>query len=106
MRLQLHALHQRILLVIDILRQRNIEHRTRRPAQAEAGELGVPHDAHDAKRAGILRQIQAEVLPQRIFVALEEALHKRFVDDRDRLGGFVVGRGKSTARATRVTPKF
>ena len=74
----------------DILRQRNIEHRASRPAQAETGELGIPHDADDAKRAGILRQIQAEVLPQGIFVAAEESLGERFVDDRDGRGGFVV----------------
>ena len=43
----------------------------------EAGELRVAHHAHDAEGAGILGQVQAEVLVERIFVALEEALSRK-----------------------------
>ena len=89
MRLQLDSLHQ-IVFVVDILRERHVEHRTRRPVQGEARELGVAHDANDAECAGVLRHVEAEVLIQRIFAALEEALHEGFVHDRHRRRGFVV----------------
>ena len=38
------------------------------------------------------RQVEAEVLVERILVALEEALDERFVDDGDRRRRLVVGR--------------
>ena len=37
------------------------------------------------------RQIQTEVLIERILIGLEEPFDERLVDDRDRRGGFVVG---------------
>jgi hypothetical protein len=77
-----------------VLRQRHIEHRTRRSVQAPACKLRVAHHADDAKRADIFGQVQPELLGERIFVALEKALDERLVDDRDRCGGFVVRRWK------------
>ena len=96
-RLQLDALHQ-LVRVVDVLRERHVEHRPRRPVQPQAGELRVAHDADDAERADVLRQVEAEVLIERILVALEEALHERLVDDRDRRGRLVVG-GRERAAA-------
>src|SRR6476661_3808394 len=93
MGLQLNSLHQRILIG-DVLRERNVEHRTRWLAQGKARELRVPHDAHDAKCAGILRQIEAEVLPERLLVIFEETLHESFIDNRNGLSRFVVAAGE------------
>jgi len=45
------------------------------------------------------------VLIERVFVILEEALHERFVDERDRRGGFVVRGSKGTSRKTGM-PRF
>ena len=54
----------------------------------------------------ILRQIETEVLVERIFVlAFEEALDESLVHDGDRRGGFVVGRGEASPRSTGM-PKF
>ena len=63
-----------VVRVVDGLRQRHVEHRTRRPVEREPGELRVAHDADDAEGVGVLRQVEAEVLIERILVALEEAL--------------------------------
>ena len=46
--------------------------------------------------ADVLGQVEAEVLIERILVALEEALDERFVDDGDGLAGLVVGGGEVT----------
>ena len=94
---ELEALHQRVR-VVDVLRERHVEHRPRRLIELESGELGVAHDADDAERADVLRQVEAEVLTERILVALEEALHERLVDDRDVLRRLVVG-GRECAAA-------
>ncbi len=91
MRLQIDALHQ-IAPVVDALRERHVEHRTRRSAQLEAGEFGVAHDADDAERVGHIGQVETEVVAERLLVALEEALHERFIHDRDVFRGLVVRR--------------
>ena len=67
--------------------------------RCKASEFGVAHDADDAEGVRVLRQIEPEVLIERIFVAFEEAFHEGFVDDGDILGGFIVGGGKSSGRA-------
>ena len=90
MGLQLDSLHQ-LVLVRDVLRERHIEHRPGRPVQPPAGKLRVAHDANDAERAGVLREIEAEALGQGILARLEEALHEGLVHDRHKLGGLVVG---------------
>ena len=93
MRLQLNSLQQWILIG-DVLCERNVEHRTRWAAQGKAGELCVPHNTHDAECAGVLRQIEAEVLPERILVLFEEAPHESFVDNRNGLHRFVIAPGE------------
>src|SRR5262249_60520769 len=49
----------------------------------------------DAEAAGILRHIQAEVLVQRVLVALEETLYEGFIHDGDRRRGLVIGDGEA-----------
>ena len=72
---QLDARHQ-LVRVVDVLRERHVEHRPRRPAEPEAGKLRVAHDADDAEGADVLRHVEAEVLADRILVALEEPLRR------------------------------
>ena len=74
--------------------QRDVEHGTRGPAKAPARKLGIAHDANDAKGAGILGDIKAKVLIERVFRALEKTLDESFVDNRHRRGGFVIGSGE------------
>ena len=85
-----------------------MEHKTSAaPAcAAKARELRVAHNADDAKCAGVLRQIEAEVLTERIFALLEKALHESFVDNGNGLGGFVVAGGEVSPAESSVTPKF
>ena len=83
-----------VVLVVDRLRERHVEHRPRRLPQREARELHVPHHADDTKGAGVLGQIHAEVLPERILTVLEEALDERLVDDGDGFRRVVVGCGE------------
>ena len=95
---------QQFVLVVHVLRERNVEHGPRRLVEREAREFRVAYDADDAEGAGVFRLVETEVLIERILVALEEALHERFVHDGDRLGGFVVGAVK-IARAASVIPR-
>ena len=81
-RLGLETLHQRVR-VVDGLRERHVEHRPRRPVEREPRELRVAHDADDAVGVDVLRQVEAEVLIDRILVALEEAADERFVHHGD-----------------------
>ena len=87
--------------VVDILSERDEEHRARRLVQGIAGEFCVAHDTDDAERGGVLRQVQAEVLLQRVFAAFEKAFHEGFVDDGNWGGGFVVGGGEGAAAQNR-----
>jgi hypothetical protein len=64
-----HAVH-----VVHVLRERYVEHRPRRLPELEALPPGVADDADDRERADVLRLVEAEVLADRILVALEEAL--------------------------------
>ena len=91
MGVQLNFLHQ-IVGIVHSLRQRNVKHGTRGPAEPPAGKLGIAHDADDAESAGILGDIEAKVLIQRFFRALEKALHEGFVDDGHGRSGFIVRR--------------
>src|SRR6266481_5527360 len=77
-----------------MLSQRHLEHRTRGPAEAPSRELCIAHDSDDTKSAGILGDIEPKVLTQRVFVALEKALHERFVDYGYGRSGFIVRRCK------------
>ena len=95
-RSEFEPLHQRVR-VVDGLRERDIEHRTRRAVELKARELRVAHDADDAVGADVLRQVEAEVLIERILLRLEKALDERFVDDGDVLRGLVVGGGEVSA---------
>ena len=56
----------------------------------KSGEFGVARNANDAEGPGVFRQIESEMLIQRVFVLFEEALHKRLIHYRYRLGVFVV----------------
>lgn len=76
--------------VVDTLCERNEEHRTRRLVQSRPRKLRVAYDADDAERARILGPLDAEVLIERIFIAPEEALHERLVNDCNRSGRLVV----------------
>ena len=68
----------------------------RRTSAAAAAGAGSPANFASRttptmrERADVLRLVEAEVLADRILVALEEALDERLVDDRDRRGRFVV----------------
>ena len=84
MRVELETLHQRIR-VVDGLRERDVEHRPRRLVEREPGELRVADDADDAVGADVLRQVEAEMLIERILAVLEEAADERLVDDGDLL---------------------
>src|SRR5262249_50289551 len=66
-------------------------------AQRETGELGVPDDADDLIRVRVLGYVHAEVVSERIFVALEKAPDERFVHHGDWRRTFVVGIGERTA---------
>ena len=90
---QLDFLHQ-FVGIVHSLGQRHVEHGTRGPAEAPAGKLGIAHDADDTEGAGILGDIEAKVLIQRVFAALEKALHESFVDDGHGRGSFIVRRRK------------
>ena len=96
MRGELEPLHHPVL-VLHVLRQRHVEHRPRRLVEREAGELRVAHDADDAKGADVLRQVEAEVLLERIFVALEKPFYECVIDHGYRRGRLVVGRGERAA---------
>src|SRR5438445_84710 len=93
---ELKLLHQRILIV-DILRQRNIEHWPSGLVEAPASEFRIAHDANDTECASKFGHVQAEVLIERVLVTLEEALHEGLVDERDRRRGFVVRGSKGTS---------
>jgi hypothetical protein len=67
------------VFVIDVLRQRHIEHRHRRPGQTPPGELRVPHDPDNPEGAGVLGKIEAEVLSERIFAGLEKRFTKAWL---------------------------
>src|SRR5207253_8333992 len=54
----------------------------------------IVYDTDDPEHSGVFRKIQAEVLVQRVFAALEEAPDKRLVDDGNRLCRFVVSLGE------------
>ena len=82
-RRRFEPLHQRVV-VVDRLCERHVEHRPRRLVERETGKLRVAHDADDSVGVDVLRQVEAEVLVERILAALEEALDECFVDDRDR----------------------
>src|ERR1700674_2098502 len=90
---QLNFLHQ-FVRVRDILGQGHVEHRTRGPAQAPPRELGIAHDADDTEGSGILGHVEAKVLIQGIFVALQKTLHESLVDNGHGRGGFIVRCGK------------
>src|SRR5204863_9926879 len=91
------------LHVVDLLRERYVEHRPRRQPELEALPPGVADDADDRERADVMRLVKAEVLADRILATLEEALDERFVDDRDRRGRFVVRlRERAPARHLRA----
>ena len=83
-RLKLQALHHRVR-ILDRLRQRDEEHRPRRLVEREPRELRITHDADDAERVDVLRQIEAEAPIERILVALEKPPDEGFVHDGDRL---------------------
>ena len=89
MRLQFDSSHY-LAFVIHILGEWHKEHGTRRSAQSPAGKFGVAHDAYDAERTNIFRQIKAEMLIQGLFAVLEKSFHKGFIHDCDRRGGLVV----------------
>src|SRR5205085_1479488 len=57
-------------------------------------KLRVPRYADDAECAHVLRQIEAEVLINGIFIAFEEAFHKSLVHDGHRRRGLIVGCGE------------
>src|SRR5205814_4554494 len=95
-RVQLDHLQQ-VIGIIHSLGQRDVEHGTRGPAKAPARKLGIAHDADDAEGAGILGDIKAKVLIERVFRALEKTLDESFVDDGHRRGGFIVCRGERAA---------
>src|SRR6185436_16468455 len=61
MRTEFQPLHQRVRIV-DRLRERHIEHRTRGLVEREPRELRVANDSDDAVRADVLGQIEAEML--------------------------------------------
>ena len=52
------------------------------------------HDAHDAEGSNVLRHVEAEMVVDGVFVALEEPLYEGFVHDGHRRGGFIVGGGE------------
>src|SRR5207253_5718286 len=74
--------------------ERDVEQGAREPAQTPPGKLGIAHDADDAKGAGILGDIKAKVLIERVFRALEKTLDESFVDNGHGRGGFVIGSGE------------
>ena len=88
-RTQLDFLHQ-FVGVINLLRQRHVEHRPRRPVQAPSREFRVAHDAYDPVCAGIFGHVDAEMLLDRVFLALEKTLHKCLVHNRHRSCRFIV----------------
>ena len=93
MRLQLDPLHQ-LVLVIDSLRERDVEHGPCRPVEPPSRELRVSHHTNDPERADVFRQVESEVLVEGILVASEEPPHERFVHNRDRCGGLIVRGGE------------
>ncbi len=84
MRGELDALQQ-VVLVVHVLRQRHVEHRTRGFVEGEPRELRVADDADDAENGSVFRRVETEVLIDRILGRLEEALDEGFVDDGHRL---------------------
>ena len=100
MRPELQTLHHRVR-VVDRLRQRHIEHRSRGPVEREPREFRVAQDADDPERVDVLRQIETEVTIERVLVALEEAADERFVHDGDQLRRAVVG-GREVAAANEL----
>ena len=92
----LYTLHH-LVGIVHRLHERNEEHRTHRALELKRREPGVAHHAHDAEGIDVLRQVQPEVLVERIFLGLEKALHERLVYHGHVLGGLVVGLGEVAA---------
>src|SRR5258708_2974044 len=77
-----------------------------KPARlATAGrEFCMGYEGQDGEQGGILGDGQPKVLGQRIFVALEKALHERLVHDRYGRRGFVVRCRKRPSAQNRHAP--
>ena len=91
MRAQLDLLHQ-LVLVMNVLRQRDIEHGAGRPLGI--GIFRVAHNSDDAEGAGIFRHIQAKVFLHRVLVR-KEPPHEGFVHQSDRSRVLVVSVGET-----------
>src|ERR1700678_129069 len=90
---ELNPLHE-CVFVIDVLREWNVKHPQSRPCQSPARKLCIMHEANDAKRTGVLRQIETKMLAQGIFATLEKAFDESFIDDCARRRRYGVGRRK------------